>query len=70
MNKQTNALQKEYVVKYVDGVYKFIEFASQSPFILNCNKSATVVSLGFRAITHIKNARQYETPNQQNIFFS
>lgn len=70
MSKQSNTLQKEYVTKYVDGVYKFIEFASQSPFILNCNKSAMVVSLGFRAITHIYQTNYVQTNDIDASYYS
>jgi hypothetical protein len=70
MIKQANASQKEYVVKYVDGVYKFFEFASQSPYIVNSNKSAMVVSLGFRAITHIYQTNYIQTNDIDVSYYS
>lgn len=45
--------QNEYIQQYINGVIKYMEFATNAPFILNNDKATFVTSIGFRAITHI-----------------
>ena len=58
MRKEIEEKCKLIILRYIEGIYNYLEIASRSPLVSNDNKS---IHLGFRTITHIFHTNYIQT---------
>ena len=67
MRKEIEEKCKLIILRYIEGIYNYLDFASRSPIISNDNKS---IHLGFRTLTHIFHTNYIQTGDIDVVYLS